>query len=242
MDFCLALAVADCEDDVVDRVEAGEKAYDGTGAALCLADLESHLADCHGDYEGWPASCNLVVTGRLGEGGKCDLDEDCLEHLFCWRKQCSRQPVKDEPCFDNWYCAEGLFCRSGQTCRPAGEAGEPCPEGYYSCAAGLFCDYPGGTCEPFLKAGDYCVDQYYQACELHLYCSYQTQTCQPYPGEGGNCWETDGICLGGYYCGDEGKCMPQSEGGSECDQHKQCLSGRCSGYACEAADSICLVF
>lgn len=89
--------------------------------------------------------------------------------------------TQGEPCasmatnsFSASSCAEGLYCRGGESCDTPGPGielaiGEPCVDVGFACIDGSYCDAATGVCAPRLGVGEACDTA--AACDAQTWCA-----------------------------------------------------------------------
>jgi hypothetical protein len=174
---------SDCENGLVcapanrpqDRkCENGPDQGDECGSQTCGA---GNTCDRH--FE------SRVCEARLGRGGACADDSDCLSDFcnsnrvcstpselgqtcpegacasgtHCVAGFCAELPGVNEACSVDGACAAGLVCLGDNDfarCATPHGAGQACTAG--SCDEGLFCDDEDAVCVPTLASGEPCID------------------------------------------------------------------------------------
>jgi hypothetical protein len=219
-------------------------------------------ASCHVDTDcagGWcdtRDSCPGVCATAVAEGDSCANGEKCEEGLICLDGQCSADvgPLQqgdecmgDEP----RNCAYGLYCDfTAESCQPWKSVDESC-EWDAQCGPDAMC--ADGTCTTVVlldEQGADCDQEAGRMCDFFsgLVCTldFNTeswQTCEPAAQQGDTCVNTDsGLfipCdpLADLYCDfiavdATNVCQPKKEGGAECADGQECLSGFCDGTTC----------
>jgi hypothetical protein len=174
---------------LVYAVTAEKATYDRTDAGACLSFFESaSCAELRGVRDGveYVTACHTAVTGTGASGypyTSCDSDYECASGR----------------CLSAAY---GAACPG--TCYAGYAVGASCNGDRY-CAAGLYCQYPGSTCQPYSEI----------------------------PGDGETCYLGVG-CQPGLWCegsvasGDPGTCRPQVSAGA-CPADPK---GMAPGYGC----------
>jgi hypothetical protein len=143
-----------------------------------------------------------ILKGTLGLGNECwqeSLGDNCQEGLACIDNICVEALTLPVPeggiCEYEWEtlpCASGTWCTWDQvgqqrTCQPLPQAGDPCPDGGYTCgpaANDLVCEASVCTAAP--GEGESC--EAYLLCSAGLYCDGGKDfTCQPRQELGDGC-------------------------------------------------------
>ncbi len=232
VEMCRTLMGNQCANDVEAPVDAGTRTFDAAAAGDCLSWYRSILSSCTlGDLEGGDA-CDRMLVGTHAENDSCDVDDDCLPALECYRGRCARMPLAGEACLDGTTCAADLFCADDERCAAYRTQGQPCPEGDLACADGTYCDARTTTCEPRLRSGEDCRHDN-AACADDLYCSIVNGVCQPYPAAGGDCGDSSGACAEGFWCEAVSRvCRALLPDGEACTDDAQCVSDTCTTGTC----------
>ena len=92
-----------------------------------------------------------ALLGQVEENHACNLEEECLEGLFCdfYDMSCRETQRIGVVCRDDRECELGLVCARGRCAHP-GEEGGRCGK-FDDCDIGLWCD--DEHCEPVLDEG-----------------------------------------------------------------------------------------
>ena len=162
-------------------------------------------------------ACSNLLIGTLDLGATCEASNsnvedmsynECKDGLFCHSelKTCQKLRQFNESCEENFTCdsSNHLFCGPGSICKTLPKENESCTNSGYCYEAGkkLYCN--NGTCSKYSAVGESCSDK---NCDptLDLYCST---------------------------IGDEYTCRFRKEGGTECQDHDECISQECSDNVC----------
>jgi len=129
-----------------------------------------------------------------------------------------------EPCESSDECASDACVNDpregpGKLCSPSCEADADCPaapDGPASCVRGS-CMPPCSGSLPLSK--QFCDDGVIRDCA-----DVESPPCD-------QC--SDAQCESGLFCGDNGQCTAQYEGGEGCSDDQECISGTCSARVCE---------
>ena len=145
----LGLQFEDWVDEQRGALATGRVAYDGDGAAECLADLAA--ATCTG-FEAVGAAC-VIFVGQVQPGGTCNDPDECTGGGFCDRGACVAPPGVGAECVGE-QCGDGAYCYTRTpmdppgplyTCRALEPDGATCA-GDHQCAGGHCDDL--GRCGP----------------------------------------------------------------------------------------------
>ena len=102
--------------------------------------------------------CRGVIAGRVGEGGACELYDECEPGLYCDETMHCAPFI--EP---GGMCGYPEQCGPGNTCLTGGFCGQPrtyeddCGN-HWDCAPMLICDENDRLCKPLMETGSSCVD------------------------------------------------------------------------------------
>jgi hypothetical protein len=229
----------------------------------CQYDFECVGSNCV--LDGGPAcagTCGPPLTIGFGMGSRCAYDAGCGTDigLTCDGLYCRGDAGVGASCADVGFfgCAPGLFCDTPGTCQPQIAQGGSClyiPPGENTflgadlvgrCQAGLLCEGEAlltdgglrpGTCQPFARLGEACVElasdevEHLSGCMAGGVCS--CGVCVP-PPTSGRCADEWTPCLP-YVSAcdylDAGTCLPLSSFPT-CWEGQQCASGYCDGLMC----------
>ncbi len=237
-EICAAGSACDCESPTYASVEAcvagwemEEAVLAGVAAELglqyepgCLAVTAKiyGLAGCEGGYPELPRGCAWRCKSVYGSQG---IGESCNEY--------------DEG--DD--CAQGLECSFEARCIPAcdGQEGDGCeyPE---QCADGLYCRY-GDTavCAKPVVAGAACVYETDLCADGH-YCHETDEVCAAYAGSGAACDEAS-ECAPGLYCDlDVLRCAAEPEAGDVCGDRLECVDEAYCVIGFDGVEDMCKAF
>lgn len=200
-----------------------------------------------------PCDPDKLFIGLVGEGGECTspgVSLECEPGLVCYGNpllgvfgQCVKPGRVGEPCFDEAYCEDELYCSQlDGTCQPRRAEGETCvfadrddpappPETLLvRCALGLSCDPITDTCVAPCQRGAACTDD--EECDEELELECIVGRCDLPRGAGLPCAvATD--CQEGLHCAvdpedDERQiCQERLTLGETCSAHEQCTSEFC---------------
>jgi len=240
--LCRVFLAERCDEDVTDRVEAGDVTFDATRAGQCLAAIERAVKDCalsDQDVALYLAShCEDFLIGARHAGEPCDDDDACVPPLECRDDVCTALPGPGEACLDGYDCADEAYCDDDRVCRTYVGPGGACAGRDWVCDDDLYCDSRGDTCQPYLRAGQPC-DHASWACDDDLHCVEATRVCARYPGVGAPC-TADGFCDDDLWCDADDRCRQLLADGLACDDDEQCASDDCDEGTCgDTVSEVC---
>jgi len=169
-------ATEDALTELVDSVNAGNTAYDGTQARECVNAMQA--MSCEDAYASptAPPECEETFVGLLANGTDCTMDLECAGGWCDMNATCPGS------------CAEAVLiggdCSAGETCEIGAECenglcivnpgplalGDLCADSYRECGYGLWCDWNGnGVCENRMGVGVACDDE--EQCDHGLFCN-----------------------------------------------------------------------
>jgi hypothetical protein len=211
-------------------IAGGRTAFDGSGAAACLAGLAAYGQSCGTDMS-QVAACDSVITPLVPVGGTCqsyyliNVSPECAGDAFCnegANQACSgacvmRSPLGTpcDPLTTDVRCTAGTTCDTAntKTCVTAptpGAADQPCTgSGRGSCARGLYCDSSAGdggstgVCRAQRQSGA-CASSAECASPTHCAGAAGAQTCAPIKAVGDACTPGWGECAIFSFCVDVG--------------------------------------
>jgi hypothetical protein len=222
-------------DSLQKEIDAGRVSYDATSAAACASGMSGLTCEQFAT-ETLPAACDSVLTGNVGDGGSCYVDEDCATgwcdasaatcpgtcNPFVQVGQSCAPVVAEVP-----RCAPDLECEATTNlCVALSPVNGPCP-----CADGLWCDTSGGTpgtCRTPQTSGA-CDPAAVDQCAFGYVCAGAPSTCTPFVGLDGDCSASPDVCGLGYIC-DAGtnRCVSWPKLGETCSTDRPlCIGGYC---------------
>ena len=199
---------------------------------------------CSGPSAGNECKSDFCVDGVCCENACTDDCKAC--NLTDNEGTCTGHPEQTDPEGD---CGTCLVCGADSSCVAALVDSDPksdCSvEEQSTCGANGYCN-GAGSCDQWVL-GTVCVAQTCDVDVLHLADTCDgggvcddggTESCEPYVcnDEALDCLDscTDhDDCVSGYYCDDNGVCVPTKDPGDTCNESIECTSGFCvDGYCC----------
>lgn len=200
---------------------SGAFAWDGEGAAVCLAFWAA--APCRFDLQAMPDGCRAYwppLRPATAPGKPCSRWDQCTGG-FCPSQagcdaHCVAYSAAGGSCGSDTLCGPDDFCDRG-TCVPRRGEGEECPGHWQACRDGLWCrgyvpenEDPEwrrppvpGTCARPLEAGEPCAndDHSDDHCRFDLFCDWgmREPECRERLGAGASCRWLD-ACGDGLAC------------------------------------------
>ncbi len=154
-----------------------------------------------------PVACRDALRGNQGDGGVCDIDEQCPKNAYCDKSAgetcgaCKMGLANGQTCDGNDACASGNCVGDKAdgvgTCEFFGGAGSTCEEDF-DCLGRLVCDPETLQCaaQSSYTVGDSCT-AFETGCGFPLgdvYCNTALGTCVAYLEIGDDCAADQGIC------------------------------------------------
>ena len=215
-------------------VDAGVIKYDAAAAQACL-DLSKatcSFAGLHTAPE--PNPCDQILTGTVGTGGACVIDQECAGHASCTQT--------DSACDRSTTCCPGT-CGMTQPATTVVALGGMCDDQALRCATTAYCKMGSGsgqgTCTALITGAGTACDSFY-ACANPLYCNIDISgggapaTCKAPAASNATCVTTEFIACGDSrdYCDPTMlKCVRRAAVGAACPNGVECV-----GYAsCQSA-------
>jgi Dickkopf N-terminal cysteine-rich region len=187
---------------LAEAIAQGRVAFDGDDAAACLSQFSNESCDQTMSRVS-PTICNEIVSGTVGSGGMCAIDQECISQA-CDVPSCEQA------------CCQGTCV--GGTAPALQPTGAPCTSDE-SCVAGDYCDSQADMCAPYVAAGSACADSF--ACAPGFGCAGTPLVCKTLPGTGAAC--PDGVCANvGEHCGSAGTCVKDGLPGDSCVTNSDC--------------------
>jgi hypothetical protein len=180
-DGCLARLEAQIEDSDFSYTQAaidkGRVHYDPSKVDACLKSIEGLGCKVLTDRPLKSVECQLVFTGAVELGGKCELDSECMGVAFCKRVdnkcpgKCSALLKAGAACDSADQCQKGLICPdSDKTCAAPVASGDVCGGSVGGdCAPGSGCigeDAAKGTTGTCMEAADLYKAKLGASCDL----------------------------------------------------------------------------
>ncbi|HEY1549715.1 MAG TPA: Dickkopf N-terminal cysteine-rich domain-containing protein [Kofleriaceae bacterium] len=196
-------------------IDDGRVTFDGGKASQCLAQFAAESCDQTMSRED-PSVCEHVISGTVGGGSACALDEECISQV-CDIPSCELA------------CCPGTCVGSNAPAPLA--TGSACSDDE-QCIAGDYCDFQSGECQPYIAAGSACTDSF--ACALGYGCAGTPLICKALPGTGAAC--PDNVCANvGEHCGSGGTCIKDGLPGDSCATGSDCSEF----FPCDASTLKC---
>ena len=178
--------------------------------------------------------CDGVCKHKGKRGAACSDDSQCLFDWVCVDGKCADPPrlAAGDVCgTQSPPCKDGLYCDETGTCAARKTSGEACTR-VDACADGLVC--VGGTCGPWLDAGQACMPAMPSGCPATETCTNGACASGALPHGPHQACKADGDCASGLYCN-----------GFSCEYQRGALgpctadAGCQSGLSCDAATQTC---
>ena len=172
-----------------------------------------------------------LCVAHGGPGAACDV-APCGAGLGCSAGACVALGVLGERC-DARHCAAGLTCIDDR-CAPLGGPDAPCAmDADCALSGGTSQVCAGGRCAALPGAGAPCYEQQCGDARCDVQAIPPTCVAWPVVGE---------PCLPGNRCGPTGRCVAgtcaaRASADEPCTSPADCLTGRCGGGVCRAADA-----
>jgi hypothetical protein len=209
-------------------IDAGVIKYDGAAARTCIDSYASASCDLTAESARVrPDACDHVVTGTLGDGASCALDEECVSKR-CTIPMCTVT------------CCKGTC--TGNTAPTRQPIGGSCAN--VSCAAGGYCDITSFTCTALVAKGGSCTGDY--QCAYGIGCIASSQTCGALPTIGqacpdNRCRDLGTTCSASAACAKVGlpsaSCTTRADCSQyyTCDATSHCAEGSAIGGPCASS-------
>lgn len=248
--------------NVIAAAQAGLIAYDGNAATTCLTQLTASC-DRTAAARDYPAACDQVFTGTVGDQGACEISQECIGG-YCQLTGCTTsccpgtcfgamppppRPALGESCMMNTSCVDSYCDTSTYTCVALAAPGSTC-NGDEQCQIGSIC--VSTSCTLLASEGDACT-QPSDCRNIGDRCA-SDHTCERYAltGEmcpiGDECTPYDrcvaGACVHGPMVGDSCAATGECVDASYCDQTTQkCTALLGDGATCmtgqQCQSSVC---
>jgi hypothetical protein len=260
--------------DSAAAVAAGRMAFSRARAEDCVAAIAAETC-AEAEYALFggaemPAPCAEALVGAVVNGSACRDDQECATGYCAFDSAC---PGRCAPFTAVSASCSGSECGPGRVCAQIsgtsgflcyvqtapGADGQPCSNGFPSCALGNYCDVAGtcrskialgaacpgslldrpcvagticydGRCRVLARAGEGCADA---VCNSGSFCAPSTLTCVAWPTAGQDCTVAGG-CGDGSNCRGltTRTCIPLPATGEDCTATDRCRDGSaCVGAA-----------
>jgi hypothetical protein len=226
----------------LDAIQRGRAKYNSGKAQDCLDGIAGRSCDTTSQaYRELPAACAEAITGTLGDGEKCAVDEECGSQVCdvpscdaacclgtCFGATVAARAKVGESC-EVADCEASAYCDSvSTTCVAVKGAGASC-QGSDECSFGLDCILPAGMCGSLPTLGESCTS----SCrDLGTTCNAASHTCVKVALENEAC-SNSSDCAQLYVCSTSKRCVRGVALGDPCTRGQRCAD---AGSFCDVRE------